>query len=92
MDGRGLRTALGTAAQILSLVGEVSARRDDGEGRSRIGSTSPSGRFATTSPTRGRISGSPYFNRVHFCVLHSGKMMQPFSFSSLSLSSSSVPE
>ena len=33
-----------------------------------------------------------YFKRVHFCVLHSGATMQPFSFSSLSLSSSMVPE
>jgi len=36
-----------------SLSWEVSARRDDGGGRGKVSRTSPSGRFATTSPTRG---------------------------------------
>ena len=43
--------------QILPLKGEVSARRDDGGGRGRVGMSSPSARFADTSPARGRICG-----------------------------------
>jgi len=44
----------GTAQKILPLMGEVSPQATEGE-IVRRGSTSPSGRFATTSPTGGRI-------------------------------------
>ena len=43
------------AFKILPPAGEVSTRRGDGGGRSRGSRTSPSVRFADTSPARGRI-------------------------------------